>query len=187
MVIALSAITTAALLAFVQKRRKAPDTIDNLVGSNDDLSRRVRSLERDRERDHEAILRMQTRLELHNTYSRALADYSRMLAERLRSLGQMDIPPAPTPPPELAEPLLPLSTLPQQPVIRDRALVQTIAALFNRDEIDDLAFRLDIKPEEIAGETVGKRARALVDHARRHGMTDELVSIARQLRPEGNI
>ena len=184
-VIALSTIGAGALHSFVQARRASPNAIDELVSSNNELSRRVRSLEHDRERDHLAILRMQTRLELHNTYSRALADYSRMLAERLRSLGQVDIPPAPVPPAELSEPTRP--PLPQQPLVRDRELAMMISALFNRDEIDDLAYRLNINYEEIGGETVGRRAQSLVAYAKRHGTIEELIALARQLRPEGEI
>lgn len=185
LVIALSTVGAGALYAFVQSRRHEPDTIDNLVGSNDDLSRRVRALERDRERDHMALLRMQTRLELHNTYSRALADYSRMLAERLRSLGQVDIPPAPIPPPELSEPVLPIAPVAPVAPLRDRPLATILAALFSLDEMDDLAFRLDINHEDVGGDTASKRARSLVMYARRHGLTEELITLARQLRPEG--
>ena len=185
LVIALSAVGALALHSFVQSHRQSPDAIDEMVASNNELSRRVRALENDRERDHGAILRMQTRLELHNSYSRALADYSRMLADRLRDLGQVDIPPAPTPPPELTEPLILLPILPQQPLVRDRELSMAIAALFNRDEIDDLAYRLNINYEEIGGETATRRAQSLVAYAKRHGKIEELIVLARQLRPEG--
>lgn len=69
----------------------------------------------------------------------------------------------------------------------DARLSQRLAATFNRDELDDLAFQLDINSEELSGERVSTRARSLVGYARRHGLVEELVLIARQLRPEGDL
>lgn len=81
-----------------------------------------------------------------------------------------------------------LSPAPPAPVpMDDRTLTAALTALFNRDEVDDLAFRLGINHEEISGETAGKRARSLVAYAKRHSMTDNLIELARQLRPEGDI
>lgn len=160
-------------------RYRPPGAFATLVASNDELARRVRALERGREQDHLALLRLQTRLEIQTTYSRALADYSRMLADRLRALGQTDIPPIPSPPVIVDVP--PVSTP------DNRALAQILSALFSRDELDELAFQLNINAEEIGGETRGKRARALVEFAARHGMLDELIELARRLRPEGEI
>jgi hypothetical protein len=56
---------------------------------------------------------------------------------------------------------------------------------FNRDEIDDLAYRLGIPSDQISGDTRSKRAAELVDYCRRHGMTEALVALIRQMRPEG--
>lgn len=176
----------------VQSRRRTPDAIEELTISNSELSRRVRSLEKDRERDHLVMLQMQTRLEIQSAYSRALADYSRqqaaysaMLADRLRSLGQ-DVPPSPgnppTPPPDLLTPL-PVGDVPPPA----ESLPVILAALFNNEELDDLALRSGARPEDLIGSTVSRRAHSLVLWARRHNRLDKLVAIARQLRPEGEI
>lgn len=181
----------------VQSRRRTPDALEELTASNNELSRRVRTLEKDRERDHLALLRMQTRLEIQSAYSRALADYSRqqaaysaMLADRLRSLGQ-DVPPSPgnppAPPVELQEPLPAPTAAVERQMGDDRALKTALAALFNRDELDDLAFQVGINSDAVGGDTTDARARALVAYARRHGRLEELVAAARRLRPEGEL
>jgi len=182
--VAISAISAAAFYAYVTRRPKRSE-VSELIASNNELSRRVRSLEQDRERDHLALLRMQTRLELHNSYSRALADYSRMLAEKLRELGQLDIPPAPMPPPELTEPTP--AGLSSTAIVNEKTLVNSISELFDIDEIDDLAFRVGIDGDELEGRVKSTRARSLVQHVKRRGMLPELIQIARLLRPEGDI
>ncbi len=62
-----------------------------------------------------------------------------------------------------------------------------ISALFNNEEIDDLAARCDIDPEQLEGRTRTRRAQSLVDAAARLGKSSELIAMARQLRPEGKI
>lgn len=62
-------------------------------------------------------------------------------------------------------------------------LWQNIAARFNAEEIDDLAFQLGL-PESHA-ETDGARARDLVSAAKRRDKLDALVSLCRRVRPEG--
>lgn len=180
----------------VQSRRRKPSALHDLMTSNDELARRVRVLEKDRERDHLTLLRMQTRLEMQSAYSRALADYSRqqaaysaMLADRLRALGQ-DVPASPgnppAPPAELQEATTPTVAARQQ-AGDDRALKIALVALFNREELDDLAFQAGIRSEDIGGETVDARALSLVKYARRHGYLAELIAAARRLRPEGEL
>jgi len=61
---------------------------------------------------------------------------------------------------------------------------RNIAALFDVDEIDDLAFRLGIPPDEIEGKRRDTRARNLVLYADRRERVDDLVELVRQLRPE---
>lgn len=181
----------------VQSRRRTPDALEELTASNNELSRRVRTLEKDRERDHLALLRMQTRMEVQSGYIRVLDEharkvgaYSAMLADRLRSLGQ-DVPPPPgnppAPPVELQEPLPAPTAAVERQMGDDRALKTALAALFNRDELDDLAFQVGINSDAVGGETTDARARALVAYARRHGRLEELVAAARRLRPEGEL
>lgn len=170
-----------ALYSFVLSKRNSNGMIAELLATNEDMTRRLRALERGREQDHETMLWLRSNLGLQNAYSRALADYARMLADRLRALGEKDIPPAPTPPPELEPPR------PFRMNNNDRALHTVIAALFSNEEMDDLAYRAGIEPESLEGRTRTRRAQSLVETAGRQGVTDELIALARQLRPEGGI
>ncbi len=153
--------------------------LNQLIKSNDDLmaiaadhARELRDIQRGREQDHKAMMQLQLRIV-------ELEIGVRILTAQLRREGLI---------PEWVPPAVASSDgQTAAPMPDSRALTQVIAALFNRDEIDDLASRLGIDTEEIVGETRGKRARALVDYAERHGMTEELVTLARQLRPEGEI
>lgn len=135
-----------------------------------ELSERISYLERERGRDHATMMRLQVRIT-------ELEIGVQILTAQLRREGLI---PEWTPPAVASNDGQTAAPLPDS-----RALTQVVAALFNRDEIDDLASRLGIDTEEIGGETRGKRARALVDYAERHGMLDELVAIAKRLRPEG--
>lgn len=158
---AFAAIIGASFYVVILERRR-------FFGPNaylKELSDRVGYLERQRERDHETIMRMALEMEKWKAYAR-------LVAARLQAFTD-DVPP---PPEESAR----AAVVPEK-----RALTQVVAALFSRDEIDDLAFQLGINSEEIGGETRGKRARSLVDYAERHGMLDELVALAKRLRPEG--
>lgn len=73
------------------------------------------------------------------------------------------------------------------PASEDRPLAVALSALFDREELDDLAFQLGIGVEELTGETRSKRARSLVDYCRRHSLSNELIALARKLRPEGKL
>lgn len=173
------------------RTRREPDALEDLTASNNDLARRVRELEKDHVRDHLTLLGMQTRLEMQNSFIRAQSDYIRiqaaysaMLAERLRALGQ-DVPPAPSgppsPPPELSAPLV------SPPAVQtEDSLPVILAALFNHEELEDLAFRIGARPEDLKGETISRRAVSLVLWARRREKLDQLVRLAKVLRPDGD-
>ena len=60
-----------------------------------------------------------------------------------------------------------------------------IAAVFTTEEIGDLAFRLGVDPEDLAGETRPARARSLVDHFENLGRIEELRGLCAALRPNG--
>lgn len=145
----------------------SPNVIAKTIATMNRLSDRVDRLERDRERDHETMMQLRVQVE-------EWMAYGRMLAAMLRRLDQ-DVP-AP-----------PASRLPvtQADQVDDRAVTQVIAALFDEAEIDDLVFQLGIKDGEIGGGTKSSKARNLVNYARRHGMTEELIALAQRLRPEG--
>ena len=166
-----------SLWGFVQMRRRTPDTVAHLEASNSDMARRLRALEKRQEQYHADQLRMQTRLEIQSEYSRRLADYARMLADRLRGLGETNIPPAPAPP----DYDLRGATAPD-----NKALPLILAALFNLDELEDLILRLGIAAADIPGDTLRRRCRELVAYCDRHSRSDELIALARQLRPEGD-
>ncbi len=162
--VVLVVVVVWTIRAFILVWFQSPSPLGKMVQTMNRLSDRVDKLERDRERDHETIMQLRVQVE-------EWMIYARLLAAKLREFGE-EVPPAPKREVSTAEP-------------DDRLLVSSIAALFNRDEIDDLAFRLGINTEEINGESAGKRARALVGYARRHGMAEELIALAARLRPEG--
>lgn len=167
-----------SLWLFVQSRRRTPDALAELTASYDELARMVRALQRDRELDHRGLLKMQTRLEIQMAYSRALADYADRLADRLRSLGEQNIPAAPSPPVFEPEPIMARG-------VNTQLLAQAIAQHFNDEEIDDLMFRLAIADGEVPAGSLGRRTRALVLYMQRRERLDELIALCRALRPEG--
>lgn len=65
------------------------------------------------------------------------------------------------------------------------ALQQFIAEHFNLDEMRDLAMRLEVDIEDVAGETKEGKARSLVSYMKRRKRLTELRDLVRQLRPEG--
>ena len=54
---------------------------------------------------------------------------------------------------------------------------------FSQEELDDLAMTTGVPAESYGGSTRSARALALVQVAARHGLLQELVSAARQMRP----
>ncbi len=177
--VAMVGIGFASLWAYMQARRHAPGAVQELVQLTTELSNRLTTLERDRDRDylerqaerqrdHAIIAKLQRRVaDLEHGVERLGAQ-----VVRLGGVPEWELPPA--------EPLPVVQT-----VIDDTALYRSIAALFDVDELDDLAFRLGIEPDEIDGKRRDTRARALVQYCKRRDLLPELIDIARQLRPEG--
>lgn len=177
--VAMVGIGFASFWAYVQARRHAPGAVQELVQLTTELSNRLTTLERDRERDylerqaerqrdHAIIAKLQRRVaDLEHGIERLGAQ-----VVRLGGVPEWELPPA--------EPLPVI----QNP-IDDTALYRSIAALFDVDELDDLAYRLGIEPDELDGKRRDSRARSLVQYAKRRDMLPELIDIARQLRPEG--
>lgn len=64
-------------------------------------------------------------------------------------------------------------------------LARRIASAFSREEIDGLAFDVEIDPESLGGESKGARVRELVTAAAQQGKLNRLVELCRELRPEG--
>lgn len=67
--------------------------------------------------------------------------------------------------------------------VRPQELSQRIRRSFNVDEMNDLALRLEIDPEDIAERTATGRAAALVAAAERRGLLGLLIEIVKELRP----
>ncbi len=65
------------------------------------------------------------------------------------------------------------------------ALRKKIASAFSWQEIGDLAFDLEIDPDEVPGETATVRARSLVTYMQDRGRLEELVALCREKRPNG--
>lgn len=65
------------------------------------------------------------------------------------------------------------------------ALRKKIASAFSWQEIGDLAFDLEIDPDEVPGETATVRARSLVTYMQDRGRLDELVALCGEKRPNG--
>jgi hypothetical protein len=70
--------------------------------------------------------------------------------------------------------------------VRPQELADRIRRAFNVEEMNDLATRLEIDPEDIAERTATGRARALVGAAERRGKLGLLIETAKELRPKGN-
>jgi len=130
-----------------------------------ELSDRLATLENDRQRDHIEMQRLRLRLTELEIGVRVLIAQVKRLGES-PDWGDDDPPPGDVAP------------------VDNMALHRNIAALFDADEIDDLAFRLGIPPDEIEGKRRDTRARNLVLYADRRERVDELVALVRQLRPE---
>ena len=60
-----------------------------------------------------------------------------------------------------------------------------IAEQFSLEEIDDLAFRLGVEPDELVGESRSTKARSLVSHFKNVNRIEELRGLCAVLRPTG--
>lgn len=135
-----------------------------------ELSDRLATLENDRQRDHAEMQRLRIRLT-------ELEIGVRVLIAQVKRLGE-----SPDWGGDDATPVEPESA--ETAGVDNMTLHRNIATLFDADEIDDLAFRLGIPPDEIEGKRRETRARNLVLYADRRERVDELVELVRQLRPE---
>lgn len=73
------------------------------------------------------------------------------------------------------------ATMAQAESIYDTA--NDLAARFSIGELDTLMLAIDIKPDEIGGNTIGERARELVLAADRRGLLGSLIRAMRKERP----
>lgn len=149
-------------------RRESPTTWAVMVARQDRQGDKIALLEwemdamrEERSADRGVIRALRADLETWK-------DYARALAAQVRELGGH-----PPPEPRAVEPP------------REMTLVQRITAQFSRSELDGLIMDAGYIPDEIAGETIDERARALVAHAARRGQYPALVELCRRARPNG--
>ena len=171
-------------VAYIRGRQTGPSAVDNLRrvidGMARDMNDRMDDYDRRQARDRQEMDKLHSELTDWKTYSRAQADYSRQLVSLLMGMGyDGEIPPAPVPPTAKQ------ATADRGHVGDDRLLALRLAAAFNIEELRDVEFRLGVPDGTLSGDTLTARARELVRYCRRRGMVDELVTLVRQLRPEG--
>lgn len=82
---------------------------------------------------------------------------------------------------QLARARIEPATMAQAESVHDT--IKDLARGFSIDELDTLMLSIDIKPDQIGGDTIEERARELVLAADRRGRLESLVRAARQERP----
>lgn len=63
-------------------------------------------------------------------------------------------------------------------------LAEQISAYFNKSEFYELAYLLNVRHEDLPGETISELSRELVEWCRRHQILDSLISGLREQRPQ---
>lgn len=148
----------AALYAYTQRQRQSHDVYSVLRTQVDELTR-------ERQQDYTLLKQLQIRIT-------ELEIGVRVLVAQIERLGEK---PDWSPGGATSEP---------PPA---RPLHETLAYYFNNEELDDLAARVGIDHESLAGRTRIKRAQSLVEAAARMSVTEALIATARELRPKGSI
>lgn len=142
-----------------------PSYFRELNDLSNDLSNQLATLRGDQQRTHEEMTRLRLRLTELEIGVKVLIAQVKRLGETPDWNGEAT------------------AAVVEAPAVDETALYRGIAALFDVEEIDDLAFRLEIAPDEIEGTRRDSRARHLVQHVARRGELDDLVQLVRQLRP----
>lgn len=160
------------------------DVVAKMSDENQELRAELAASDETARQLRRELTQTEARLDRLETYVEAQAAHIDLLSERLRTLGALDIPPAPQPPKQDA----PARTPRPASVWSDaRAikLARGIATLFNLEEIDGLAFEIGLA-NDVVGNTPAARARSLVSTASHHpGSLDQLIELCRQERPNG--
>lgn len=192
MVAVAAAVTLPVLAAFLMWKRQAEfqfQTLSDLRGQMQEqidaqqktirfLTGRVDELEvaRAREYAETEILRQET-----ESLRQEVGELRSGVASLTRQLEAADMTPAWRPPVKEGGPVKDGKPAGVDAV----ALQQFIAEFFNLEDMRDLALRLDVDFEDVAGETKEAKARALVSYMKRRKRLVELRDLVRQLRPEG--
>lgn len=121
---------------------------------------------------HIDLARVSIRLDRQIAYSQTLADIMRH--------NKIDVPPSP----EERDDAAAGAVIRAEDADYDPArLLRKLAQHFNIDELNDLAFQLNIQTGDLGGESFNARARALIGNVQRNGRLADLVALCRQLRP----
>ena len=138
------------------------------------LTQRVNELDRARKQEYEETEALRGEIEALRQEN---AELRRGVAALSRQIEEAQITPAWKPEER------PLAR--KRPTSTERtALRRKIVEHFSLTEINDLAFELDIKADELEGSALPERARSLVRYLDDRGRLAELVELCRSQRPE---
>lgn len=160
----------AALAAMDRRLEQAVARQDQAVARQDALEDELDEERELRRMDHARVADLQRLVEVWMSYARQLAE---IIRRELKT----------EPPPEPV-----VIAAPPAPRTGSRArmveLSRKIAELFSQEEINDLAFQLDLLGV-LRGETLEERASSLVMVALRRHAVEQLVALCRAARPNG--
>lgn len=166
----LAAVLIALAVGYLAWLAFGPPALRTMSGTMDDVTRRVRTLERQRAIDHALIIQLREQQASDARYIVALLDGIEQLIQQL----------------DLAQ-LLPVWHPPERPEAPGKVTVVDLYAgirdWFSVGEVDDLAFRIGLDPEELNGDSKSERCRSLVTMAEQEAKVEELISILQKERP----
>lgn len=151
-------------------RRDAAEVYQTMQTTIRELSERLNNVEDDAARARVRIRELEQNLAMLTRQLTEAIDGAERLIQQLAAAG-------------VTKPVyVPAKVVTVQPV--DQMVLQDqMRRRFNVEELDDIAQRIGISPEDIAGQTRQKRARELVAMAERRDLMDDLLEVVRELRP----
>lgn len=164
-ILAVIASLPAWVVVFILRRREPErtrlvDGYTQMERTIADLSTRLRQMEKDREADHREIIRLQSVISEQ-------ANGLEILTRQVLRLGE-------TPEYRPAQPASPVNRI---------ELKKKMVAMFNLDELNDLAFNLGIDTGELGAETTTGKATAIVRYMDRRNRMSDLIQMLAVLRP----
>lgn len=164
--------TPAWVAIFVLRRRETTGAYSEMMDTISEMSVQLRQMQRDRERDHAQILRLQ---QLAGELTAGIKILVRQL-ERLNEKPEFSV--------NVAELQRMVEGLPAPEAALDLAsLARKLARRFDIEELSDLAFQLNIETGDLGTNTRTGRATAIVRYVDRRGEIDKLIEMCRRLRP----
>lgn len=177
LVVAMVVVIAVAAAGALVWRLFGPPVYRSLSGTLAEVTEQVRRLERQRARDHSRILALEARQASANQFIVTLLEGIEQLLEQLE---QARIRPA-WRPPEWG-PMVDRKRLTGDEV-DPGALAIGMADWFSLEEINTVAFRLGLDPEELSGDEKTSRCRSLVTAVEQRGRSDDLVTMLQAERP----